>query len=48
MLNYRNGVDWVDLDTAFLLAEDPFAGGFRATGPTLTLEAGPGAGVRIL
>jgi L-alanine-DL-glutamate epimerase-like enolase superfamily enzyme len=36
------GVDWVDLDTAFLLAADPFTGGYTATGPTLTLTPGPG------
>ena len=27
------GVDWVDLDTAFLLAHDPFEGGWQANGP---------------
>ena len=39
------GVDWVDLDTAFLLAEDPFAGGYRAEGATLVLDAAAGSGV---
>lgn len=39
------GVEWVDLDTAFLLAGDPFAGGYRADGARLTLEDGPGTGV---
>jgi L-alanine-DL-glutamate epimerase-like enolase superfamily enzyme len=41
------GVDWVDLDTAFLLARDPFAGGYRAAGAHLTLEPGEGSGVRL-
>jgi hypothetical protein len=40
------GVDWVDLDTAFLLATDPFAGGYRADGPVLTLTGGAGLDVR--
>jgi L-Ala-D/L-Glu epimerase len=40
------GVDWVDLDTAFLLASDPFAGGYAASGARLALERGPGLGVR--
>jgi len=31
------GVDWVDLDTAFLLAEDPFDGGWSVQGPRLSL-----------
>ena len=40
------GVDWVDLDTAFLLVGEPVQGGFRADGPTLHLDhvtAGHGA-----
>jgi len=40
------GFDWVDLDTAFLLAEDPVIGGYRAEGATLHLghvTAGHGA-----
>jgi L-Ala-D/L-Glu epimerase len=40
------GVDWVDLDTAFLLARDPFVGGYFAEGSRLTLAAGAGSGVR--
>ena len=36
------GVDFVDLDTAFLLADDPFEGGYEARGPDLTLVAGTG------
>jgi L-alanine-DL-glutamate epimerase-like enolase superfamily enzyme len=39
------GVEWVDLDTAFLLASDPFAGGYRAEGDRLVLEPGLGSGV---
>jgi L-alanine-DL-glutamate epimerase-like enolase superfamily enzyme len=42
------GVDWVDLDTAFLLASDPFTGGYAAAGARLTLEGGPGLGVQRL
>ncbi len=41
------GVDWVDLDTAFLLAEDPFTGGYRDDGPRLTVDAGPGLGIAL-
>jgi L-alanine-DL-glutamate epimerase-like enolase superfamily enzyme len=41
------GVDWVDLDTAFLLAEDPFEGGYDAEGPLLTLTAAAGTGVAV-
>jgi L-alanine-DL-glutamate epimerase-like enolase superfamily enzyme len=39
------GVDWVDLDTAFLLADDPFTGGWRVDGPRLQLTDEPGLGV---
>jgi L-alanine-DL-glutamate epimerase-like enolase superfamily enzyme len=39
------GVDWLDLDTAFLLADDPFDGGYLAHGPRLTLLARPGLGI---
>jgi L-Ala-D/L-Glu epimerase len=39
------GVDWVDLDTAFLLADDPFVGGWHADGPRLRLTGEPGLGV---
>lgn len=38
------GVDWVDLDTAFLLTDDPFRGGYRSDGPELTLLDAPGLG----
>jgi L-Ala-D/L-Glu epimerase len=41
------GVDWVDLDTAFLLTEDPFLGGWHADGPHLRLTDEPGLGVEI-
>jgi L-Ala-D/L-Glu epimerase len=40
------GVDWVDLDTAFLLAADPFQGGWAADGPHLQLTSDPGLGLR--
>jgi len=39
------GVDWVDLDTAFLLAADPFDGGWTFDGPRLRLATEPGLGV---
>jgi len=41
------GVDWVDLDTAFLLTDDPFDGGWICDGPRLRLDGGPGLGVTI-
>ena len=41
------GVDWVDLDTAFLLADDPFDGGWRFDGPRLSLTSDPGLGVSV-
>jgi L-alanine-DL-glutamate epimerase-like enolase superfamily enzyme len=41
------GVDWVDLDTAFLLADDPFVGGWRCDGPRIRLAADPGLGVSV-
>jgi L-alanine-DL-glutamate epimerase-like enolase superfamily enzyme len=41
------GVDWVDLDTAFLLAEDPFAGGWQVEGARLRLTEEPGLGVTL-
>ena len=41
------GVDWVDLDTAFLLASDPFTGGWQADGPDLRLDEAPGLGVAL-
>ena len=40
------GVDWVDLDTAFLLASDPYEGGWTAQGPDITVSASAGLGVR--
>jgi len=39
------GVDWVDLDTAFLLADDPFTGGWQVDGPRVQLTDEPGLGV---
>jgi L-alanine-DL-glutamate epimerase-like enolase superfamily enzyme len=41
------GVDWVDLDTAFLLAGDPFAGGWTCDGPRIRLAPDPGLGVTV-
>jgi len=41
------GVDWVDLDTAFLLADDPFEGGWTFEGPRLQLAGEPGLGVSV-
>jgi L-alanine-DL-glutamate epimerase-like enolase superfamily enzyme len=35
------GVDWVDLDTAFLLAQDPFEGGWSVEGPRISLTTRP-------
>lgn len=40
------GVDFVDLDTAWLLADDPFDGGYDADGPRYTLGDAPGLDVR--
>ena len=40
------GVDWVDLDTALLLADDPYQGGWEAAGPRLVLGVAPGLGVK--
>jgi L-alanine-DL-glutamate epimerase-like enolase superfamily enzyme len=41
------GVDFVDLDTAWLLAEDPFEGGYAASGPDYVLDGRPGLGVSV-
>jgi L-Ala-D/L-Glu epimerase len=41
------GVEYVDLDTAFLLADDPFVGGYLSDGPRLTLLDGAGHGVTL-
>src|SRR5262249_30642654 len=38
------GVDFADLDTAFLLAEERFDGGYVARGPQLSLLPLPGLG----
>ena len=40
------GVDFVDLDTAWLLADDPYLGGYVATGPRYHLPAAHGLDVR--
>ena len=40
-------VDWIDLDTAFLMRSDPFVGGWQAQGPLLILSGDvPGTGLR--
>jgi hypothetical protein len=39
-------VEFVDLDTAFLLSDDPFEGGYRARGAELELTPGAGFDVR--
>jgi L-Ala-D/L-Glu epimerase len=41
------GVDFVDLDTAWLLADDPYEGGYLADGPRYTLPVTPGLGVTV-
>jgi L-alanine-DL-glutamate epimerase-like enolase superfamily enzyme len=41
------GVDFADLDTAFLLASDPFHGGYIATGAQLALPQSPGLGITL-
>jgi L-alanine-DL-glutamate epimerase-like enolase superfamily enzyme len=40
------GVDFVDLDTAWLLADDPYVGGYEAQGPRYTMPERPGLGLR--
>jgi L-alanine-DL-glutamate epimerase-like enolase superfamily enzyme len=39
------GADFVDLDTALLLADDPYLGGYVAAGPRYTMPDTPGLGV---
>jgi L-alanine-DL-glutamate epimerase-like enolase superfamily enzyme len=39
------GVEFVDLDTAWLLAEDPYVGGYAADGPHYMLPDAPGLDV---
>jgi len=39
------GADFVDLDTAWLLADDPYEGGYVADGPRYTMPDVPGLGV---
>ena len=41
------GVDFVDLDTAWLMASDRFEGGYAAEGPVMTLPDAPGLGLRF-
>ena len=42
------GVDFVDLDTAWLLDGDPYRGGYEADGPRYELSAEPGLGVTAI
>ncbi|HTB78671.1 MAG TPA: dipeptide epimerase [Polyangiaceae bacterium] len=39
------GVDFVDLDTAWLLADDPYTGGYEAEGPHYAMPTSAGLGV---
>jgi L-alanine-DL-glutamate epimerase-like enolase superfamily enzyme len=39
------GVDFADLDTAFLLTEERFEGGYRDEGAVLHLTDAPGLGI---
>jgi len=41
------GVDFADLDTAFLLTEDPFEGGYEAEGAVLRLPESPGLSIQL-
>ncbi len=41
------GVEWVDLDTAFLLRTDPWQGGMSATGAVLRVGEAPGLGMTL-
>ncbi len=39
------GAEFVDLDTAWLLADDPYLGGYVADGPCYTMPETPGLGI---
>lgn len=39
------GVDYVDLDTAWLLTHDPYVGGYSADGPRYTMPDADGLGI---
>jgi L-alanine-DL-glutamate epimerase-like enolase superfamily enzyme len=45
LVSALGGARWVDLDTAFLLASDPYEGGMKADGDRLTLPDSPGLGM---
>jgi L-alanine-DL-glutamate epimerase-like enolase superfamily enzyme len=45
-LEAGEAVAWIDLDTAFLMREDPFDGGWTARGPSLWLGQAAGTGLR--
>lgn len=40
-------VEYIDLDTAFLLASDPFEGGYREQGHALTIGPAPGLDIKL-
>ncbi len=46
LVSALGGARWVDLDTAFLLAHDPYDGGMEAEGATLRLPDLPGLAIR--
>jgi hypothetical protein len=39
-------IDYFDLDTPLLMADDPLEGGYGYRGPMLTLWTEPGVGIR--
>jgi L-alanine-DL-glutamate epimerase-like enolase superfamily enzyme len=41
------GVEFADLDTAFLLTDDPFVGGYHSDGPRLRLPEAPGLAIEL-
>ena len=41
------GVEFPDVDTAWLLAADPFEGGYETDGPRLRVRPSGGLGVRL-
>jgi L-alanine-DL-glutamate epimerase-like enolase superfamily enzyme len=41
------GCDYADMDTAWLLSEDPFHGGYRDDGPLLHPDGDRGFGVAL-
>ena len=41
------GVEFADLDTAWLLTEEPFDGGYQAEGARMRLGRAPGLGLSV-